>query len=48
MADVTELIGARGHEQVVYFADDAVGLRGIIAVHSTALGPSLGGLRIDR
>jgi valine dehydrogenase (NAD+) len=48
MADVTELIGARGHEQVVYFADAAVGLRGIIAVHSTALGPSLGGVRFRR
>jgi glutamate dehydrogenase/leucine dehydrogenase len=43
--DVTELIAARGHEQVVYFADTKVGLRGIIAVHSTALGPSLGGVR---
>jgi valine dehydrogenase (NAD+) len=48
MADVTELIGARGHEQVVFFADAEVGLRGIIAVHSTALGPSLGGVRFQR
>ncbi len=48
MGDVTELIGARGHEQVVYFADATVGLRGIIAVHSTALGPALGGIRFQR
>lgn len=34
-----------GHEQVVFVSDAAVGLRGIIAVHSTALGPSLGGIR---
>src|SRR4051812_44053844 len=47
MTDVTELIGARGHEQVVYFADASVGLRGIIAIHSTALGPSLGGIRFQ-
>ena len=35
----------RGHEQVVYVTDAAAGLRAIIAVHSTALGPSLGGVR---
>lgn len=33
------------HEQVVYGADAGTGLRCIIAVHSTALGPSLGGTR---
>lgn len=46
--DVTELIAAGGHEQVVFFADGEVGLRGIIAIHSTALGPSLGGIRFWR
>lgn len=34
-----------GHEQVIYGRDDASGLRAIIAVHSTRLGPSLGGTR---
>jgi valine dehydrogenase (NAD+) len=34
-----------GHEQVVFCSDEATGLRAIIAVHSTALGPSLGGTR---
>ncbi|MDP8930170.1 MAG: valine dehydrogenase [Actinomycetota bacterium] len=34
-----------GHEQVVYGADDETGLRCIVAIHSTALGPSLGGTR---
>jgi leucine dehydrogenase len=34
-----------GHEQVVYFNDSASGLRAIVAIHSTALGPALGGTR---
>jgi glutamate dehydrogenase/leucine dehydrogenase len=36
------------HEQVTYFADAEVGLYAIIAIHSTALGPSLGGIRFWR
>jgi len=35
----------RGHEQVVFVADTNAGLRAVIAVHSTALGPALGGVR---
>ena len=34
-----------GHEQVVFGSDEETGLRCIIAIHSTALGPSLGGTR---
>ncbi|MFS3129794.1 Glu/Leu/Phe/Val family dehydrogenase [Nocardioides sp. Bht2] len=33
------------HEQVVFAHDEASGLRAIIAIHSTALGPALGGTR---
>ncbi len=33
------------HEQVVFCNDRASGLRAIIAIHSTALGPGLGGTR---
>jgi leucine dehydrogenase len=33
------------HEQVVFFNDAASGLRAIVAIHSTALGPALGGTR---
>ena len=33
------------HEQVVFCQDPASGLRAIIAIHSTALGPALGGTR---
>jgi glutamate dehydrogenase/leucine dehydrogenase len=45
VSTVTEQIASRGHEQVVFVADAASGLRAIIAIHSTALGPSLGGVR---
>lgn len=34
-----------GHEQVVFCQDPPSGLQAIIAVHSTALGPALGGTR---
>ena len=34
------------HEQVLYCHDAPTGLRGIIAVHSTALGPAAGGCRM--
>jgi len=33
------------HEQVTWFADPDAGLRAIVAIHSTALGPALGGIR---
>ncbi|MFF5262141.1 Leu/Phe/Val dehydrogenase [Actinomadura viridis] len=33
------------HEQVVFCQDEASGLRAIIAIYSTALGPALGGTR---
>ncbi len=43
MSDVFEL--GSEHEQVVFSNDPATGLRAIIAIHSTALGPALGGTR---
>jgi leucine dehydrogenase len=33
------------YEEVVFFNDDPSGLRAIVAIHSTQLGPSLGGTR---
>jgi leucine dehydrogenase len=36
---------AKEYEEVVFFNDPPSGLRAIIAIHSTALGPSLGGTR---
>jgi leucine dehydrogenase len=35
-----------GHEQVVFSQNDRHGLRSIIAIHDTTLGPALGGCRI--
>lgn len=35
-----------GHESVHHFQDTASGLRAIIAIHSTALGPAAGGCRM--
>lgn len=40
-----DTIASMGHEQVVLCQDTASGYRGIIAVHSTVLGPALGGTR---
>ena len=34
------------HEQVVFCKDDATGLKAIIAIHDTTLGPALGGCRM--
>ena len=45
-ARVFEMIEPMEHEQVMYFYDKDTGLKGIIAVHNTVLGPSLGGCRI--
>ena len=36
----------RGHEQVSYFHDPTLELKGIIAIHNTVLGPALGGCRM--
>ena len=35
-----------GHEQVVFFKDEKTGLKAIIAVHDTTLGPGVGGCRM--
>jgi len=35
-----------GHEQVLFCHDPSVGLRAIIAIHSTVLGPAAGGCRM--
>ena len=38
-------VWADGHEQVAFFQHPPTGLRAIVAVYSTALGPALGGTR---
>ena len=42
---IFDTIASMGHEQVVLCHDPASGYRGIIAIHSTVLGPALGGTR---
>lgn len=39
-------MGLNNHEQVVFCNDNATGLKAIIAIHNTILGPSLGGTRM--
>lgn len=39
-------LSARSHEQVVFCEDEKSGLKAIIAIHSTVLGPALGGCRM--
>jgi leucine dehydrogenase len=35
-----------GHEQILFCNDEATGLKAIIAIHNTVLGPALGGTRM--
>ena len=35
-----------GHEQIVFCNDEATGLKAIIGIHNTTLGPSMGGCRM--
>src|SRR5436305_15253526 len=44
--EALELIEKLGHEQVVFCQDPAAGYRAIIAIHSTVLGPAVGGTRL--
>ena len=39
-------LGHADHEQVIFCNDASTGLRAIIAIYSTALGPALGGTRV--
>ncbi|RMH90806.1 Glu/Leu/Phe/Val dehydrogenase [Lysobacter pythonis] len=43
---VFEMLDRTGHEQVVYCHNQDAGLKAIIAIHSTVLGPALGGTRM--
>jgi leucine dehydrogenase len=42
---VFDEVAREGHEQILYGYDKVSGLKAIIAIHSTALGPALGGTR---
>ena len=44
--DVFKQMHDGGHEEVVFARDAEAGLTAIIAIHSTTLGPALGGTRM--
>jgi leucine dehydrogenase len=44
--DLFEEMEKHGHEQVIFNYDKATGLKSIIAIHDTTLGPALGGCRM--
>lgn len=44
--DVFELMDKYGHEQVIFCRHRGSGLKAIIAIHDTTLGPALGGCRM--
>lgn len=43
---IIDQMSVNGHEQILFCQDKVVGLKAIIAVHNTVLGPSLGGTRM--
>ena len=47
MVGVFEAMAGEGdHEQIVFCKNEDAGLRAIIAIHDTTLGPALGGCRM--
>ncbi len=42
---VFDKMAESGHEQVVFCYDKVTGMKAIIAIHDTALGPARGGTR---
>ena len=43
---IFETLDTSGHEQVIFCHNPDAGLKAIIAIHSTVLGPALGGVRM--
>lgn len=46
MSTVLSQMEKGDHEEVVFFQDASVGLKAIVAIHDTTLGPALGGTRM--
>lgn len=46
MKKIFEEMAAYGHQEVAFVRDEATGLKAIIALHNTNLGPALGGTRM--
>ena len=45
-SNVLDYMNRKQHEKVVYCSDSSTGLKAIIAIHNTNLGPALGGTRM--
>jgi leucine dehydrogenase len=45
-SDIFETMSRMNHEQLVFCHDEATGLKAIIAIHNTVLGPAMGGTRM--
>jgi len=48
MSTALDLATRLGHERVIVIHDPETGLRAVVAIHSSALGPSVGGTRMRR
>jgi leucine dehydrogenase len=46
VASALDLAAELGHERVLLISERAAGLRAVVAIHSTALGPGVGGTRL--
>ncbi|TMZ48098.1 leucine dehydrogenase, partial [Klebsiella pneumoniae] len=46
MDDIFELMEEGGHEEVIFCRHPGTGLKAIIAIHDTTMGPALGGCRM--
>ncbi len=44
--EIFDLLQSNEHEQVIFCSDEKAGLRAIIGIHDTTLGPALGGTRM--
>ena len=44
--EILSQMGADGHEQLMVVFDQGAGLKAIIAIHDTTLGPAAGGARM--
>ncbi|EYF06976.1 Glu/Leu/Phe/Val dehydrogenase dimerization domain-containing protein [Chondromyces apiculatus] len=45
---IFDTLASTGHEQVLFCQDPGAGYRAILAIHSTVLGPAIGGTRVLR
>ena len=44
--ELFDMVSQSGHEELLVYSDNSVGLKAFIAIHDTTLGPACGGTRI--